>query len=67
MSILPPYGGAVYVGPGFWKLGSCRDRRFEENVGWGSKNVDFQKCLGVFLPGRGSPDEHLLTLILLKY
>ena len=67
MSILPPYGGADYVGPGVWKLGICRDWRFEKNVGWGSKNVDFQIYLGVFLPGRGSPDEHFLTLILLKY
>ena len=25
-------------------------------IGWGSKNEDFQKCPGLFFPGRGTPD-----------
>ena len=63
MSILPLYAGVDYVGPAPQNSGICRDRRILRKVGWGSKNEDFQKCLGVFFPGRGSPDVHFLQLI----
>ena len=42
------------LGSGSWVFVEIEGLR--KMSGGGSKNVDFQKCLEVFLPGRGSPD-----------